>query len=284
MASVIGNRTALVTGASRGIGRGTAIALAEAGFDVAITARTVHDGDASALTADGTVLPGSLASTAAEIEALGRRAVQVPLDLLDREALVPAVQTAIDGLGHLDVVVNNAIYVSQGGPKKFLDTDPDDLEKQMWGDLTAQLLLLQPQVAHMVGRGIGVIVNVGSGSGKWKLKMPVGNGGPQLSYCAAKAGFHRAADRIAFEYGDTGVIAFTVDPGFVATERTKMVAELGEIASRGVEPIVIGRAIAWLATEGAAMKENGSYHEAQSIAREIGLLPPLEQQPARDRA
>lgn len=268
-------KTALVTGASRGIGRATAIALAEAGFDVAITARTVIEGDPSALTADGKVLPGSLASTATEIEALGRRAVQVPLDLLDRDALVPAVEAAIDGLGHLDVVVNNAIYVAGGGPKYFLDTDPDDLVNQMWGDLTAQLLLLQPQVAHMVSRGVGVVINIGSGSGKWKLKMPIGSGGPQLAYCAAKAGFHRAADRIAFEYGDRGVVAFTVDPGFVATERTKMVSELGEIAARGVEPSVIGAAIAWLATTGVSVEENGSYHQAQDIARAIGLLPPL---------
>jgi NAD(P)-dependent dehydrogenase (short-subunit alcohol dehydrogenase family) len=279
-----GQRTALVTGASRGIGRATAIALAEAGFDVAITARTVHDGDASARTADGKVLPGSLASTATEIEALGRRAVQIPLDLLDRDALVPAVTAAIDGLGHLDVVVNNAIFVSQGGPVKFLEQSPADIENQMWGDLTAQLLLLQPQVAHMVARGGGVVVNVGSGSGKWKLKFSVGNGGPQLTYCAAKAGFHRAADRIAFEYGDDGVSAFTVDPGFVATERTKMVTELETIAARGVEPIIVGRAIAWLATDGTAKVENGSYHEAQAIARELGMLPPLDEQRNLDRA
>jgi NAD(P)-dependent dehydrogenase (short-subunit alcohol dehydrogenase family) len=275
MAPVTDQKTALVTGASRGIGRATAIALAEAGFDVAITARTVVDGDPSSLTEDGKVLPGSLASTAVAIEALGQRAVQIPLDLLDRNALVPAVESAIDGLGHLDVVVNNAIYVAGGGPKHFLETDPDDLVNQMWGDLTAQLLLLQPQVAHMVSRGGGVIINIGSGSGKWKLKMPIGSGGPQLAYCAAKAGFHRAADRIAFEYGDSGVIAFTVDPGFVATERTKMVTELGEIAARGVEPSVIGSALAWLATSGATLEENGSYHQAQDIARAIGLLPPL---------
>ncbi|MEX1218379.1 MAG: SDR family oxidoreductase [Acidimicrobiales bacterium] len=268
-------KTALVTGASRGIGRATAIALAEAGFDVAITARTVVDGDPSALTADGKMLPGSLATTASEIEALGQRAVSVPLDLLDRDALVPAVQSAIDGLGHLDVVINNAIYVASGGPKHFLDLNPEDLEKQMWGDLTAQLLLLQPQVRHMVSRGGGVVINIGSGSGKWKLKMPIGSGGPQLAYCAAKAGFHRAADRLAFEYGDQGVVAFTVDPGFVATERTKMVSELGEIAAQGVEPSVVGAAIAWLATTGAATEENGSYHQAQDIARAIGVLPPL---------
>lgn len=266
-------RTALVTGASRGIGRATAIALAECGFDVAITARTVNDGDAPARTSSGQVLPGSLASTAAEITARGRRAVTIPLDLLDREALVPAVHAAIDGLGHLDVVVNNAIYVAGGGPKQFLDQSPDDLAKQLWGDLTAQLLLMQPQVAHMVGRGSGVIINVGSGSGRWKLTMPIGQGGPQLAYCAAKAGLHRAADRIAFEYGDAGVAAFTIDPGFVATERTRMVSELGAIAAAGVEPAVIGAAIAWLATDGVSVHENGAYLEAQSIAREMGLLP-----------
>ena len=270
-------RTALVTGASRGIGRATAIAFAEAGFDVAITARTVNEGDPTALTAAGSLLPGSLASTAAEIEARGRRAVQIPLDLLERGALVPAVQSAIEGLGHLDVVVNNAIYVTGGGPKHFLDQSADDLEKQLWGDLTAQLLLLQPQVAHMVERGAGVVVNIGSGSGRWKLKMPIGQGGPQLAYCVAKAGLHRAADRIAFEYGDAGVRAFTIDPGFVATERTRMVTELGAIAAAGVEPSVIGAAIVWLATDGVAVHENGAYLEAQAIARELGLLEPLSQ-------
>jgi NAD(P)-dependent dehydrogenase (short-subunit alcohol dehydrogenase family) len=267
--------TALVTGASRGIGRATAIALADAGFDVAITARTVHDGDPSAITGDGRVLPGSLAATAAEIDARGARAVQVPLDLLDRDALWPAVDAAIDGLGHLDVVVNNAIFVSSGGPKAFLDVDPDDLVNQVWGDLTAQLLLLQRQVAHMLGRGGGVIVNVGAGSGKWKIPFPISEGGAPLTYCAAKAGFHRAADRLANEYGDDGITAFTVDPGYVATERTLMVSGLEAVASRGVEPSIVGTAIAWLATTGSTSETNGSYHEAQAIARNLGLLPPL---------
>lgn len=268
-------RTALVTGASRGIGRATALAFADAGFDVAITARTVQDGDATARTEDGAVLPGSLASTAAEIEARGRRAVPIRLDLHERESLVPAVEQAIAELGRLDVAVNNAIHVSPGGPRHFLETPPEELEQQLWGDLTAQLLLLQPQVAHMVERGRGVIVNIGSGSGRYRLRMPIGAGGPALSYCVAKAGFHRAADRLAFEYGDAGLRAFTVDPGFVATERTLMVEELSAIAQRGVDPAVVGAVIVWLAREGVDTVENGSYHEAQTIARDLGLLPPL---------
>ena len=77
-------RTALVTGSTRGIGRATAIALARRGYDVAITGRTVKEGDAS--------LPGSLESTVAAIEACGQRAVPVMLDLLDVDRLAPVVE------------------------------------------------------------------------------------------------------------------------------------------------------------------------------------------------
>ncbi|MCD9623660.1 SDR family NAD(P)-dependent oxidoreductase [Rhabdothermincola salaria] len=271
-------RTAMVTGASRGIGRATAIALAEAGFDVAITARTVKEGDATARTDDpAIVLPGSLESTAAEIEGRGQRAVQVPLDLLEREALWPAVDAAIEGLGHLDVVVNNAIYVSPAGSKPFLDTDPDEVVKLVWGDFTAQLLLLQRTVGHMVERGGGTVVNIGSGSGKYKLRRPIGKGGAALTYAAVKAGFHRVADRLANEYGRQGIVAYTIDPGYVATERTQLLSNLSDVASRGVDPSVVGAAVAWLVTAGPTEVDNGSYHEAQDIARALGLLPPLDE-------
>ena len=97
-------------------------------------------------------LPGSLERTVAEIEALGRRALAVPLDLLDRDALVPAADGVLDVFGHLDVLVNNAIYVSDGGLAPFIDTDPVDLERRIFADLTAQLLLSQP-VLRAMARG-----------------------------------------------------------------------------------------------------------------------------------
>ena len=90
---------------------------------MAITARTVHDGDPTAYEPDtGAPLPGSLTSTASAIGSRGRRAVPIRLDLLDLDSLAPAVDDAIGSLGHLDVLVNNAIFVGPGANRRFLET------------------------------------------------------------------------------------------------------------------------------------------------------------------
>src|SRR5688572_27084308 len=103
-------RTALVTGASRGIGKATAVALSAKGYDVAITARTLHDGDTSSGDEYGVPLPGSLDATAAEIRDAGGQVVPLHMDLLDLDSLAPTVDAAINDLGHIDVLVNNAAY------------------------------------------------------------------------------------------------------------------------------------------------------------------------------
>ena len=109
-------RVALVTGASRGIGRCAAVALARRGFDVVITARTVHEGDGRAHASSTLVhdeplaIAGSLDSTAAEIEALGRTCLAVPMDLLDRGSVERVAAVALADMGRVDVLVNNAIY------------------------------------------------------------------------------------------------------------------------------------------------------------------------------
>jgi NAD(P)-dependent dehydrogenase (short-subunit alcohol dehydrogenase family) len=266
--------TALVTGASRGIGRAIAVCLAEAGFDVAVTARTMHDGDPTSFEPDtDTPLPGSLDATAAAIEAFGRRAELIRLDLLDSDALAPAVDAAIAGLGHLDVLVNNAIYVGRGGNCRFLETEPDDLVRRVFSNVTAQLLLTQRAVSHMVGRGGGLVLDISSAAGQLTPRHPVGEGGWTLSYAVTKAGFHRIADMIALEYGRAGVRAFNLNPGFVATERVLAVKELAFVADRGIAPETVGRVAAWFATTGQHRFENGTYHQVPTLARELGYLP-----------
>src|SRR5690242_15347048 len=110
---------AFVTGASRGIGKAIALELAAAGYDVAITARTVHEGEArehssTLRRSDTRPLPGSLASTAAEVEARGRRALVLPADLLDHPSLVLAGEAVLREWGRVDVLVNNGRYIGPG--------------------------------------------------------------------------------------------------------------------------------------------------------------------------
>jgi NAD(P)-dependent dehydrogenase (short-subunit alcohol dehydrogenase family) len=258
--------TAVVTGASRGIGRAIALALAANGYDVAVTARTVVEG-----TGDGG-LPGSLESTAAEIEGAGQRSLPVPLDLLDRDALVPAVESVLDAWGHIDVLVNNAIYVGEGNFDRFLDVDPANLEKRIFANLTAQLLISQRALRAMVERGSGTIVNITSGAGISDPPAPIGEGGWALGYGCAKGGFHRMAGVVAVELGDHGIRCYNLEPGFVATERVRARANLAWVAEHGKAPEVVGAVAAWLLRQPDGTIPNGSMVSVDEVGRELGLI------------
>src|SRR3981189_1409212 len=108
----MGDEFAFATGASRGIGKAIATELAEAGYDVAITARTIHEGDArehssTLKRSDTSALPGSLETPAELIRAAGQRCLTVPGDLLDHPSLVSAADAVFAEWGHIDVLVNN---------------------------------------------------------------------------------------------------------------------------------------------------------------------------------
>jgi len=259
-------RVAMVTGASRGIGRAIALALAGDGYDVAITARTVVEGTST----EG--LPGSLQATAAEIEALGRAALQVRLDLLERDALVPAVEKVLDEWGHLDVLVNNAIDVGPGNDERFLDVDPAHLERRIFGDLTAQLILSQRALRAMVERGEGTVVNITSGAGMSDPPGPIGAGGWALGYGCAKGGFHRMAGVVAAELGDRGIRCYNLEPGFVATERVKARAQHAWIAEQGKSPEVVGAVAAWMLRQPDGAIRNGSTISTDKVGKELSLL------------
>ena len=117
-------RTAVVTGASRGIGKASAIALAQKGFDVAITARTMLEEDQSpepsGLSAE--TLPGSLKETAEIIRSFKVQAFPFYMDLMERDSLVPTAEAIISKLGHVDVLLSNAVYSGPGNYGRFWTT------------------------------------------------------------------------------------------------------------------------------------------------------------------
>ena len=110
------SRVALVTGASRGIGRACARHLAMAGFDVAVAARTVREGEGEA------GLPGSLEAVAGDVKEAGQRALSCRLDLLDRQSCAAAVAATLAEFGRIDVLVNSGIFYGDGRMRLFADT------------------------------------------------------------------------------------------------------------------------------------------------------------------
>ena len=270
---------ALVTGASRGIGKAIAIHLAKGGFDVAVGARTVHEGEArehsSTVAKSNTrALPGSLDSTAALIEAAGSRALPVYMDLLDRASLEPAVRAVLSELGQIDVLVNNGRYVGPGHMDRVLDTPVELLDRHLEANVMSPVILAKLVLPEMVARGHGVVINLASSSGTMDPPAPAGDGGWGLGYGMSKGALHRMAGILAVELGDRGIRAYNLSPGFIATERITIdMAEFGFDASAGAPPDVVGAVAAWLVSAPEARERNGEWIEAQVVCRQLGLLP-----------
>jgi NAD(P)-dependent dehydrogenase (short-subunit alcohol dehydrogenase family) len=269
---------AFVTGASRGIGKACAVHLARAGFDVAVSARTVAEGEArehspTLRKSDTRPLPGSLESTAALVEEAGQRALVVPADLLDRRSLIDAVDRVLDGWGRIDVLVNNGRYIGPGHMDRFLDTPLELIDKQLEANVMAPLVLAKAVLPGMVARGRGTIIGITSGAGYGDPPGPPGAGGWSLGYGISKGAFHRIAGILKVELGESGIRAFSVQPGFIATERMAMdMADFGFDASAGAPPDVVGAVAAWLAASPEADELNGQNVGAQPFCSERGLL------------
>jgi NAD(P)-dependent dehydrogenase (short-subunit alcohol dehydrogenase family) len=274
----VDQQVAFITGASRGIGKVCAQHLARAGFDVAITARTVQEGEArehsSTLKKSNTKpLPGSLAATAELVEAEGRRALMVPADLLDAASLGAAAATVLERWGRVDVVVHNGRYIGPGHMDLFMDTPIELIERQLYANCIAPLILDKFLLPGMVERGRGTIIDISSASGYADPTAPAGQGGWGMGYGVSKAAFHRVAGFLATELGDRGIRCFNVQPNLIATER--IAADMGEfgIANVGAPADVIGAVVVWLATDPEADRYNGQNIEAQFFCHERGLLP-----------
>ncbi len=193
-------RNAFVTGASRGIGRSIAVALAASGADVALVART----------------EAGLAGTAADITALGRKAVVIPADVTRKDEVDSAVAAAVGQLEHIEIVVNNA-----GGSRfmaPFLDLRLEGWDKLMKLNLDSAVYVLHAIGPHLIERGDGSVINVASVAG-------VGGAAALSPYGAAKAGLISLTRTLAVEWGTTGVRVNALCPGWTATDLNRNIWE-----------------------------------------------------------
>lgn len=188
------NRTVLVTGASRGIGAAIALGLAKRGYDIALN--------------DIARQKDELDGVAAEIEALGRRAVIALADVSDKRAVEAMARSVAEAFGHIDAVVNNAGILIAG--------DVDGLKEEYWDNVMnvnakGTFLVIQALLPMMKARKYGRIVNIASIGGK--------HGAPsQAHYSASKAAVMGFTRVLAQEVGADGITANCVCPGIILTD------------------------------------------------------------------
>jgi NAD(P)-dependent dehydrogenase (short-subunit alcohol dehydrogenase family) len=275
-------KKALVTGASRGIGKAIAVDLAKAGYDVALAARTLSKSDPtldhtmSIHQPDARPLPGTLEETAELVEKEGREALAVRLDLLDLGSVDAAVKTVLEKWGGVDVVVNNGRHIGPGLMDTILDTPIEEYPKFLQAHGTSAIRIVQLTLPGMLERGHGTFVTISSGSGYdfYPKNAPGSGGGSGLGYRIGKAAGHTLVGSILVEYAPQGIRAFNVNPGFVRTERNSMASDVtGMDASLGAPPEAIGAAVAWMVTSPEADELMNANIDAQTVAVERGLYP-----------
>jgi NAD(P)-dependent dehydrogenase (short-subunit alcohol dehydrogenase family) len=206
-------RVVIVTGASRGIGKGLAIGLAARGATVVCAARTVTEEPGG--------LPGTIHDTVAAIEAGGGRALAVRCDIGEPDDIERLVVTTADTYGRIDVLINNAMAPTR---TTFEDSTVDQWDESMRVNVRSLYLLCRAAVPHMVKSGGGSIINVSSGGAGHESTpfMPPG----YVIYAVAKAAMERFSSALAPELRDRGVVINALRPGAVKTELSTR--ELGE--------------------------------------------------------
>lgn len=227
------NRTALITGASRGIGRACALALAQAGARVALAARNV----------------GQLEELGGVIRSQGREAFVVGLDLASADSIKEAAARTSKDFGRIDILVNNAGITKDG---LTLRMKKDDWDLVINTNLTGAFLMCQQVLPGMMRERWGRIVNISSIVGE------TGNAG-QANYAASKAGLIGLTKSLAQEMGSRNITVNGIAPGFVETDMTQGLSqELKDKMLAGIPLKRIGRpedvagAVVFLASDAAA--------------------------------
>ncbi len=227
-------QVALVTGASRGLGRAMALALGKAGASLALCGRNVAE----------------LAETKAAAEALGVRAETFELDVLRAASVRDAVAAAVQAFGHLDVLVNDA---GVNVRKPTLELSEEEWDLVLDTNLKGYFLVAREVGAHLVARGRGKVINVSSIFGAVGLEN-------QLAYACSKGGVVQMTKVMAIEWARSGVTVNAIAPTYFETplvsallhepERSRFVAERTPMGRWG-QPEELEGTVVWLASRGS---------------------------------
>ena len=268
-----------ITGASRGIGAATAVAFAQAGWRIAISARTEIAGQALShqlRRPDGSLLAGSLANTAAGVRAVGAEVLALPMDLMTSASLDAAADGVLAHYGRVDLLINNAVYQDRESNALLTELDDEGLQRTLWGNVVAPTHLVRRLLPALLAQQGAQIINVCSGAGKSDPPLRADQGGWGFAYGASKAALARLAGVINREHGPQGLRAFSVNPGLVSTESvTATLGDDGALAQRygAMPPRAIAAALVWLATDprGAALARQPHMIDLQPLVTEHGL-------------
>ena len=260
----LNGKIALVTGASRGVGKGVALGLGEAGATVYLTGRTVEEGQAVG------GLSGNLHQTAAEVEQLGGRGIAVRCDHLDDAQVRALVEQIGREHGRLDILVNNV----WGGYEHFYDGTEFWLERGFWtmpiarwdkmfqAGVRAHFVASAFAAPLMIEQRSGLIVNISFFAAQRDDRG--------VAYGTAKAADDQMARCMAHELREHNVAAVSLYPGLVRTESVLRAAEHFDL-SNSESPQFIGRAIAALAADPEIMRKSGQVLVAAQVALDYGF-------------
>ncbi len=258
----LAGKVAVVTGASRGVGKGIALALAEHGATVYVTGRTTAAGQH--------VLPGTVGETAAMCDARGGKGIAVAVDLAKDEDIAALFAQVQREQGRLDILVNNAIAIpdEMTQPGGFWEKPLSNLEIFDIG-LRAAFVASWHAAQIMVPQKSGLIVGISGFVGRTYTYGPIFGG--------TKAGLDRMAHDMAVELKDHNVASLSLWQGFTMTERAQenlksvpgMAQQLN--AAGGSSPEFPGRVIAALAADQAIMQRSGGSHIMAELAAELGI-------------
>lgn len=199
----LSGKVALVTGASSGIGRASALALAKQGASVALCARRVE----------------KLETLAKEIEAAGGKSLVIPTDVLKQQDITNAVAQTVKAFGKLDILLNNA---GVGALSTTLEMPEDMWDKVIDTNLKSYFFMSQLAAKEMAKNKFGRIISIAS-----ILSGGVGSGmAGAVNYCASKGGVVAMTEALADEFAPLGITANAIGPGFIETEMTASIQEM----------------------------------------------------------